>query len=183
MVQHPASSPHVCHKHRELRRLYEPLSLLHALREQIPEHRPIEVIKAGGVGEILNRRRDFLNALVELAAFKQGCDLAITAGHDHDGVVIAVAGNQDVSDLVVPFLEMLLGMVTNALHADLDAATWHKEFSNISNYVMEWQNDHSFAVYHTIFGHIAPICIPVMAAGANDPKGMTMVSLWFGICS
>ncbi|OGM41177.1 hypothetical protein ABOM_009868 [Aspergillus bombycis] len=178
MTRHPASSPYVRHKHPELRRLYEPLSLLYVLREQIPERRPIAVINAGGVGGILQRRRDFLNALVELAAFKQGYDLAITAGYDHENVIIAVAGNQDVSDLVVPFLERLLGMVTSALHVGLNDETCNRELSNISNYVMEWQNDNSFAVYHSIFDHIAPICIPVMATGTNDPKGMAMVSLW-----
>ncbi|KAF5859894.1 hypothetical protein ETB97_002253 [Aspergillus alliaceus] len=100
MGQHPASTPHVHHKPRELRRLYEPLSLLCALLEQMPEQKPIEVVNAGGVGGTLHHRRDFLNALVQLAAFKQGCDLAITAGYDDESVVIAVAGNQDAVQLL-----------------------------------------------------------------------------------
>ncbi|KAE8322580.1 hypothetical protein BDV39DRAFT_218454 [Aspergillus sergii] len=181
MAQHAASSPYVRHRPRELRRLYEPLSLLCALQEQMAEQKDIEVVDAGGVGGILHPRRDFLNALVQLAAFEQGCDLAITAGYDHDSVVIAVAGSPDVSDRVIRFLERLLGMVTGALHAGSCAETWNRELSKISNYVTGLHNENSFAVYHMIFHQIAPICINSMAASSSDAKGMAMASLWFGI--
>ncbi|KAJ1710061.1 hypothetical protein NYO67_7775 [Aspergillus flavus] len=177
MAQRPASSPYVCHRPRELRRLYEPLSLLCALQEQMVEQKDIEVVDVGEVGGILHHRRDFLNALVQLAAFEQGCDLAITAGYDHDSVVIAVAGSPDVSDQVIRFLKRLLDMVTGALHAGLCAETWNRDLLKISNYVTGLHNENSFAVYHMIFHQIAPICINSMAARSSDPKGMTMASL------
>ncbi|QMW35126.1 hypothetical protein G4B84_010617 [Aspergillus flavus NRRL3357] len=147
MAQRPASSPYVCHRPRELRRLYEPLSLLCALQEQMVEQKDIEVVDVGEVGGILHHRRDFLNALVQLAAFEQGCDLAITAGYDHDSVVIAVAGSPDVSDRVIQFLKRLLDMVTGALHAGLCAETWNRDLLKISNYVTGLHNENSFAVH------------------------------------
>ncbi|PIG85577.1 hypothetical protein AARAC_007338 [Aspergillus arachidicola] len=179
MAQRPASSPYVRHRPRELRRLYEPLSLLCALQEQMAEQKDIEVVGAGGVEGILHPRRDFLNALVQLAAFEQGCDLAITAGYDHDSVVIAVAGSPDVSDQVIEFLKSLLGMVTNALDAGLRAETWNRELSNISNYVMGLHNENSFAVYHTILDHIAPICINQIAARSNSSSIRFDFADWF----
>ncbi|KAE8422778.1 hypothetical protein BDV36DRAFT_279609 [Aspergillus pseudocaelatus] len=170
MRQHSPFSYYVSHKPKELRRLYEPLSLLCALREQIPEHKLSEVDDARGMSGISQRRRDFLNALVRLAAFKQEWHLAITAGCDQESVIIAVAGDLDVSNPVVRFLDALLEMVKQALDADLNATTLDAEICNISNYVMKWQRDNSFAVYHRIFDHIAPVCIPIMAAWSNDPE-------------
>lgn len=177
MRQHSPFSYYVSHKPRELRRLYEPLSLLCALREQIQEHKFSEVDDARGVSGILQRRREFLNALVRLAAFKPEWNLAITAGCDQESVIIVVAGNLDVSNPVVRFLDALLDMVKQALDAGLDAKTLDTEICNISNYVMKWQRDISFAVYHKIFDHIAPVCIPIMAAWSTDPEGMRIVAL------
>ncbi|KAE8141230.1 hypothetical protein BDV38DRAFT_279136 [Aspergillus pseudotamarii] len=171
MSQHFASSHYVSHKVGGLRLLYEPLSLLCALREQIPEHKFSAVDDACGVSGILQRRRKFLNALVRLAALKQEWHLALTAGCDEESVIIVVAGNLDVSDLVVPFLEELLGMVNRALDAGLNARSWETELGKISNYVMDWQGDNSWAVYHRIFDHIAPVCIPLMAASPEELEG------------
>ncbi|KOC14629.1 hypothetical protein AFLA70_880g000141 [Aspergillus flavus AF70] len=141
MAQRPASSPYVCHRPRELRRLYEPLSLLCALQEQMVEQKDIEVVDVGGVGGILHHRRDFLNALVQLAAFEQGCDLAITAGYDHDSVVIAVAGSPDVSDQVIRFLKRLLDMVTDNSSLRFDFADWFRRTFFSSNGMALPKND------------------------------------------
>ncbi|KAB8071216.1 hypothetical protein BDV29DRAFT_193450 [Aspergillus leporis] len=161
-------SPYINHKSKDLRRLYEPLSLLRALNDQITEKQPIEVVDSRGVG-ILQRRRDFLNALVRLGAFKEGCNLAITAGKDDENVIIAVAGSEAVNDDVVPFLETLLELATKGPHEGSKREPRQMELLQMAAYVMKWHNNKTFALYHEIFDYLAPVCIPVVIARLQEP--------------
>ncbi|KAE8374850.1 hypothetical protein BDV26DRAFT_295608 [Aspergillus bertholletiae] len=180
MAPKPTSSAsYLQHRPKELRRLYEPLALLCALRRQIAEQRSIQSEGDGGWRGALQHYRDFLDALVRLATIKQGYNLAITAVKDGEEVIILVAGNQDVTDDVVPFLNTMLEMVTRGRHASTDGETRNSELLNISNYAMSCQNDNIFAIYQRLFVEFAPVCIPEITARLQKLEGNPHYSLDF----
>lgn len=168
----PSLKPFMNHKPKELRRLYEPLSALRALYEQIADGKKPILTEGRGMG-IQQRRRDFVNAIAYLCAFKKDCELAVAVRKNDCGkAVITVAGSRDIGQDVIPFLVGLSTMLED-ISEPLDHDTKQSVLSVFSDYVMEYHKENIFECYRDMMKDIAPICLHLMSNESQKPEGMT----------
>ena len=160
------------HRPKELYRLYEPLSALRALYEQIPDGEKPTLTEGRGMG-IQQRRRDFVTAIAYLGAFKKDCDLAVAVRKGDGGkAVVTVAGSRDIDQDVIPFLVGLSAMLEN-ISGPLDHDTKQSILSIFSDYVMEYHKDNIFECYRDMMKDTVSICLHLMTNESQKPGGMT----------
>lgn len=163
------------HKPKELRRFYEPLSTICALYEQMPDAKNPILTEGHGLG-IRQRRRDFVNAIAYLGAFKEDCDLAVAVSKDDYGcAVVKIAGSRDIDQDVIPFLEDLLKLVTKSTSERPSHDAKQSILSLLSEYVMKFHNKSIFERYGELLRDIAPICLRMMMDESQKAGGMTAI--------
>lgn len=169
----PSPKSFMNHKPKELCRLYEPLSTLCALHEQISDEKNPIPTEGRGMG-IQQRRRDFVNAIAYLGAFKKDCDLAVAMRKDNCGkAVVTVAGTRDIDQDIIPFLTDLSEMVKKGISGPLGHDTKQSVLSVFSDYVMQHHKENIFERYRDMMKDIAPICLRLMTNESQKAGGMT----------
>lgn len=154
------------HQQNELRRLYEPLSLLCALNEQFPVKRSIAPQKSCGI-TLSGRLRHLIDAIVRLGAFKMDSDLAgVILNRDNQATFI-IAGSEPCDQDVVPFLEILLQIVIEKGGPKGE----DQAIPRIVAHVMDMHKDKVFDLYLRILNYLAPICLPKMGRQSLELEG------------
>ncbi|KAE8133561.1 hypothetical protein BDV38DRAFT_257969 [Aspergillus pseudotamarii] len=159
------------HKPKELRRLYEPLGVLHELTMKgTTKPRSILSTSAQGIS-IMQRRRNFVDAIAYLGAYGKGCEIAVAVERQPDGLIVRIAGTGDVDGTVVPFVNDLLRMLSDTLKLGNDEIKGDNKESILiclSNFALDFAQEKVFAHYMKLLHHIAPVCLADMTTGLNE---------------
>ncbi|KAE8374940.1 hypothetical protein BDV26DRAFT_269096 [Aspergillus bertholletiae] len=161
------------HKPKELRRLYEPLGVLHELTMKgTTKPRSIFSTSAQGIS-IMQRRRNFVDAIAFLGAYGKGCEIAVAVERQPDGLIVRVAGTGDIDGTVVPFVNSLLGMLSATMKLGKDEIKGdNKEriLLCLSDFALDFAQEKVFSHYMKLLHHIAPVCLADMTAGLNEAR-------------
>ncbi|KAE8341967.1 hypothetical protein BDV24DRAFT_174092 [Aspergillus arachidicola] len=158
------------HKPKELRRLYEPLAVLHELTMKGTTKPSILSTSTQGIN-IMQRRRNFVDAIAYLGAYKKGCEIAVAVERQPDGLIVRIAGTGDVDGTIVPFVNDLLRMLLDTLKLGNDEIMGdNKEriLTCLSNFALDFAQEKVQAHYMKLLHHIAPVCLADMTAGSNE---------------
>ncbi|KAL2827774.1 hypothetical protein BDW59DRAFT_171218 [Aspergillus cavernicola] len=164
-------SQHGFHKPKELRRFYEPLGVLHELTMKgASKPRSIFSTSARGIS-IMQRRRDFVDAIAYIGAYRKGCEIAVAVERRPDALFVRVAGTAEIDKIVVPFLNNLLPQLSIILKhsaGDIKDDLNDKILVHLSDMVLDFGQEKIFAHYMKILQHIAPICLADMITDLNE---------------
>ncbi|BDD62854.1 hypothetical protein MAP00_007811 [Monascus purpureus] len=168
------------HKPKELRRLYEPLAVLYELTmKDATKPRSIFSTNTHGIS-IMERRRNFVDAIAFIGAYRKECEIAVAVERQPDGLIVRVAGTGDIDGIVVPFLSELLHRLSNIVNLPKDEIKGDKKkriLSSLSDVAIEFAKEKVFAHYMKLLhGDIAPVCLADMAMGLNDSVDF---NVWF----
>ncbi|OOO06746.1 hypothetical protein OAory_01089490 [Aspergillus oryzae] len=158
------------HKPKELRRLYEPLAVLHELTMKGTTKPSIFSTRAQGIN-IMQRRRNFVDAIAYLGAYTKGCEIAVAVERQPDGLIVRIAGTGDVDGIIVPFVNELLRMLLDTLNLGNDEIVGNnkeKILTCLSNFALDFAQEKVLAHYMKLLHHIAPVCLADMTAGLNE---------------
>lgn len=158
------------HKPKELRRLYEPLAVLYELTmTDATKPRSNFSTSAHGIS-IMERRRNFVDAIAFIGAYRKECEIAVAVERQPDGLIVRVAGTGDIDRIVVPFLNELLHQLSNIVNLPKDEIEGDKKkriLSSLSDIAVEFAKEKVFAHYMKLLHDIAPVCLADMATGLN----------------
>lgn len=158
------------HKPKELRRLYEPLSVLHKLSTKgATKPRSLFSTSSRAIS-ITQRRRNFVDAIACLGAYEKECKIAAAVEQLPDGLVVRVAGTGDIDGIVVPFLNELLSLLSATLRLQTGEITDHeKEIASgvLLDAALEFAPKKLYAHYMKLLHRIAPVCFADMEIGQN----------------
>ncbi|KAL4780087.1 hypothetical protein BJX76DRAFT_364606 [Aspergillus varians] len=171
------------HKPKELRRLYEPLGILYELTgKDVTSLRSNLSTSAQGIN-IMQRRRNFVDAIAFLGAYGKGCEIAVAIERQPDGLIFRVAGTGDIDGTVIPFLNKLLGLLSDILKLEqgvLRADKGEQILLSLSEFAVDFAQEKVFAYYMKLLHNSARVCVPDMTAGLNEAHRETLnFKAWF----
>ncbi|KAL5003003.1 hypothetical protein BDV10DRAFT_190939 [Aspergillus recurvatus] len=163
-------SPYDTHKPKELRRLYEPLAVLYELTMKgTTKPRSIFSTSAQGIS-IMQRRRNFVDAIAYIGAYRKGCEIAVAIERQPDGLTVRVAGTGDIDGIVVPFLNDLLHLLSKIVklqHDEIKQDEKEKILLSLSDIALDFAQEKIFDHYMKLLHDIAPVCLADMTKGSN----------------
>ncbi len=161
------------HKPNELRRLYEPLGVLHELTtKSATKPRSIVSTRSQAIS-ITQRRRDFVDAIAFLGAYEKETEIAVAVEQRPDGLIVRVAGTGDIDGIVVPFLNELLVLLSTTLRRLKDEINGDgKEVACdfLADTALDFASKKVYAHYMKLLHHIAPVCFADMEMGPTGTQ-------------
>lgn len=158
------------HKPKELRRLYEPLGVLHELSTK-DETKPRSIFSTSSQAiSVTQRRRDFVDAIAFLGAYEKECEIAVAVEKRPDGLIVRVAGTGDIDGIVVPFLNDLLDLLSTTLRQrkdEIQGCEKEISFDFLSDTALDFASKKVYSHYMKLLHHIAPVCFADMERGPN----------------
>ncbi|KAL4986545.1 hypothetical protein BDW68DRAFT_124581 [Aspergillus falconensis] len=171
------------HKPKELRRLYEPLGVLYELTTK-GATKPRRIFPPRGQGiSIMQRRRDFVDAVAFLGTYTKECGIAVALERQPGGLILRVAGTGDIDGKVVPFLNDLLHLLSAIVKLqkdEVEGEVKERILLSLADIALDFAQEKAFAHYMKLLHHIAPVCLTDMTSELNDPyKDPNDFKAWF----
>ncbi|KAL5044624.1 hypothetical protein BDW71DRAFT_215649 [Aspergillus fruticulosus] len=147
------------HMPKELRRLYEPLGVLYELTMK-GATKPRRIFPPRGQGiSIMQRRRDFVDAVAFLGTYTKECGIAVALERQPGGLILRVAGTGDIDGKVVPFLNDLLHLLSAIVKLqkdEVEGEVKERILLSLADIALDFAQEKAFAHYMKLLHHIAP---------------------------